>query len=308
MNWEMNWASIINFSIIYILLITIISLLVLIIGGVLVYGITSICGKGYDGLKDVLRCVKNNDKDYMNFGYWETDKITLAEANRRLSDLTISKLKNKKGRTLDVGCGYGEQDIYWGKKYKMDITAIDISKKQINEGKEKAKKEGLKKVKFVEASATSLPFGDKSYDNIVCLESAFHYKPRTEFFNESYRVLKEESEMVIADLSIRKNMYGIQPSIIISFFKKLLSVPDENLITTDEYIKQLERVGYSVETQNITKQTFKPYFKHFFKNLKMPNTIFSVVFTGVWYFIKNSLNDFPFEYTIYKCKKGRLST
>ena len=77
------------------------------IGGVVVYGITSICGKGYDGLKDVLRCVKNNDKYYMNFGYWETDKITLAEANRRLSDLTISQLKNKKGITLDVGCGYG---------------------------------------------------------------------------------------------------------------------------------------------------------------------------------------------------------
>lgn len=304
----MNWPSVINFSIIYILLITIICLLVLIIGGAVTYFITSMCSKGYDGLKDVLKCVKDNDKDYMNFGYWETDKITLAEANKRLSDLTINQLKNKKGKTLDVGCGYGEQDIYWAKKYKMDITAIDISKKQINDAKEKVKIENLKRVKFITASATELPFSDKSYDNIVCLESAFHYKPRTEFFKESYRVLKEDSEMVIADLSIRKNMYGIQPSIIIAFFKKLLSVPDDNLITTMEYVKQLEREGYSVETQDITEQTFKPYFKHFFKNLKMPNTIFRVVFNGVGYFIMNSLHDFPFEYTIYKCKKGRDST
>lgn len=304
----MNWVSIINFSIIYILLIWIICLLVLIIGGVAVYGITSMCGKGYDGLKDVLRCVKNNDKDYMNFGYWETDKITLAEANTKLSDLTINQLKNKGGRTLDVGCGYGEQDIYWTKRYKMNITAIDISKKQINECKEKAKRESLKGIKFMKASATNLPFQDKSYDNIVCLESAFHYKPRTDFFKESYRVLKDESEMVIADLTVRKNMYGIQPSVMIAFFKKLLSVPDENLITTLEYVKQLEKEGYSVETQDITEQTFQPYFKHFFKNLKMPNMIFRAVFNSVGYMIIKNLKNFPFEYTIYKCKKGRDST
>mgnify|MGYP006430486113 CR=1 FL=1 len=304
----MNWVSIINFSIIYILLIWIICLLVLIIGGVAVYGITSMCGKGYDGLKDVLRCVKNNDKDYMNFGYWETDKITLAEANTKLSDLTINQLKNKGGRTLDVGCVYGEQDIYWTKRYKMNITAIDISKKQINECKEKAKRDSLKGIKFMKASATNLPFQDKSYDNIVCLESAFHYKPRTDFFKESYRVLKEESEMVIADLTVKKNMYGIQPSVMIAFFKKLLSVPDENLITTVEYVKQLEKEGYSVEPQDITEQTFQPYFKHFFKNLKMPNMIFRAIFDSVGYMIIKNLKDFPFEYTIYKCKKGRDST
>ena len=128
----MNWVSIINFSIIYILLIWIICLLVLIIGGVAVYGITSMCGKGYDGLKDVLRCVKNNDKDYMNFGYWETDKITLAEANTKLSDLTINQLKNKGGRTLDVGCGYGEQDIYWTKRYKMNNLINNTSLQEVN--------------------------------------------------------------------------------------------------------------------------------------------------------------------------------
>ena len=190
----------------------------------------------------------------------------------------------------------------------MNITAIDISKKQINECKEKVKKDGLKRIKFIKASATNLPFQDKSYDNIVCLESAFHYNPRTDFFKESYRVLKEESEMVIADLTVRKNMYGIKPSVLIAFFKKLLSVPDDNLITTVEYVKQLEREGYSVETQDITEQTFQPYFKHFFKNLKMPNIIFRAVFNSVGYMIIKNLKDFPFEYTIYKCKKGRDST
>jgi hypothetical protein len=73
-------------------------------------------------------------------------------------------------------------------------------------------------------------------------------------------------------------------------------------------VKQLEKEGYSVEPQDITEQTFQPYFKHFFKNLKMPNMIFRAIFDSVGYMIIKNLKDFPFEYTIYKCKKGRDST
>jgi len=264
------------------------------------------CKNNYDQLKDVLKCVHGNDKDYMNFGYWNNDKMNLEEANTELSDKLINALSDKGGKTLDVGCGYGEQDIYWSGKYKMDITAIDISEKQINVAKDRVRKHKIKNLKFKKASATSLPFDDNSYDNIVCLESAFHYEPRVKFFEEANRVLKEGREMAIADITIKSNMYGIRPSVLISFFKRLLSIPDENLITKGDYVKQLEEIGYEVETIDITKKTFEPYFNYFYKNLKLPNMFLNFVFHSlVKTLILPCLKDFPLDYTIYKCKKVR---
>ena len=301
-----NWLSILNYSLIHIYLITIIVLLSILILSACTFYITNMCKNNYDQLKDVLKCVDGNDKDYMNFGYWKNDKMNLEEANIELSDILINTLSNKSGKTLDVGCGYGEQDIYWSGKYKMDIMAIDISEKQINMAKDRVKKQKIKNLKFKQASATSLPFENNSYDNIICLESAFHYKPRLKFFEEANRVLKEEREMVIADITIKSNMYGIRPSILISFFKRLLSIPDDNLITRGDYVKQLEELGYEVETIDITKKTFEPYFIYFYNNLKLPNLFLNFVFN--WFgktLIIPTLKDFPLDYTIYKCKKVR---
>lgn len=301
-----NWLSILNYSLIHIYLITIIILLSIIILSVCTVYITNMCKNNYDQLKDVLKCVDGNDKDYMNFGYWNNDKMNLEEANTELSDKLINTLSNKGGKTLDVGCGYGEQDIYWSGKYKMDIMAIDISKKQINVAKDRVKKQKIKNLKFKKASATSLPFEDNSYDNIICLESAFHYNPRVKFFEEANRVLKDGREMVIADITIKSNMYGIRPSVLISFFKRLLSIPDENLITKGDYVKQLEEIGYEVEMIDITKYTFEPYFIYFYNNLKLPNKFLNLVFYSLGKtLILPTLKNFPLDYTIYKCKKVR---
>ena len=188
----------------------------------------------------------------------------------------------------------------------MDIMAIDISEKQINVAKDRVKKQKIKNLKFKQASATSLPFEDNSYDNIICLESAFHYNPRVKFFEEANRVLKEGREMVIADITIKRNMYGIRPSILISFFKRLLSIPDENLITRGDYVKQLEEIGYEVETIDITEKTFEPYFIYFYNNLKLPNVFLNFVFYSLGKtLITPTLKNFPLDYTIYKCKKVR---
>ena len=300
----MGLLSLLNYGLIHIYLITIIILLSLIIISICSVYLINMCQDSYEQLKDVLNCVDGNDKDYMNFGYWRDDKMNLEEANVELSDILINTLSDKSGKTLDVGCGYGEQDIYWSMKYKMDIMAIDISEKQINMAKDRVKKNKIKNLKFKKASATSLPFEDDSYDKIVCLESAFHYSPRLKFFEEANRVLKKESEMVIADITIKSNIYGIRPSIIINFLKKLLSIPEENLITKGDYVNQLEKIGYEVETIDITENTFNPYFNYFYNNLKLPNVFLNFVFHSlVRILIVPCLDDFPLEYTIYKCKK-----
>ena len=141
---------------------------------------------GYNKLFKVLKKVKGNDKEFMNFGYW-TDKTTsLSEANTNLCDYLLKHGNIEKGkRILDVGCGYGEQDFYIHSKVKQKINCLDINEKQINHMREKIKELGLTdELKACIGNAINLPFDNKSFDTVFSIESAFHYKPRVDFLKK----------------------------------------------------------------------------------------------------------------------------
>lgn len=295
-NYLMEFKSIINFIILY-------SLIFIIICFICFYFFYKYTinkfSNNYDNLIKILKNVDNNKLNFMNFGYWEDDYMSLTNANKKLCDFVINQFKNREGTLLDIGCGYGEQDFYWNETHKYKITALDISKKQIDYGIEKALKQNIDDIKFLQCDATNLPFDNNKFDNIVCLESAFHYKPRINFFNESFRVLNDGGELVIADIVLKTNQIGIMKSIFIHFFKELLSIPDENLITAIEYVDQLKKAGFEVEIINISDKTFKPYFNHFSKNHHFSFYFYDKIIE----IINNNIEDIPFEYYIFKCKK-----
>ena len=292
----MDFKSLFNFIIIYALIFTII--LVVLIYFLYKYTINKF-SNNYDNFIKILNNVDNNHLNFMNFGYWDDEYMSLTNANKKLCDFVINQTKIKNNKILDIGCGYGEQDFYWNDKYKCDIVALDISKKQIDYGTEKAKKLNNDSIKFIQGDATNLPFSDKSFKNIICLESAFHYNPRNDFFKESYRVLDNDSELIIADIVLKNNHYGILKSLFINFFKEILSVPNENLITANTYVNNLKECGFEVETINISSKTFKPYFNHFSKNHHFSFYFYDKLVD----IIKNNIEHIPFEYYIFKCKK-----
>jgi 2-polyprenyl-3-methyl-5-hydroxy-6-metoxy-1,4-benzoquinol methylase len=83
---------------------------------------------------------------FMNYGLWEDNEITLHKSNKKLCNFIYEKgqLNNyDEFNILDVGCGYGVQDVLWCKKLSVlsQITAIDISKKQIKYANKKLKKQ-----------------------------------------------------------------------------------------------------------------------------------------------------------------------
>lgn len=309
----MDYFIILNFFLLYILLF-------IIIGLILIYFIYKIIisfySKNYDNFIKILRNVKNNNLNYMNFGYWDEDNINLTRANEKLCDYVynqlsinninnIKKIKNSNdnNKILDIGCGYGEQDFYWNKKYKCEIIALDISEKQINYAINKAidnnNNNNNKEIKFLTGNACNLPFPNNSFKYIINLESAFNYNPRIEFFKEAYRVLEVGGELIIADIVLANIHYGFLKNLSIKIFKELLNVPNENLITSNQYIYQLKEIGFSVSKKNISDKTFKPYFINFINNLKS-----SYYFTNkICTIITNNIDEAPFNYYVFKCKK-----
>jgi erythromycin 3''-O-methyltransferase/microcystin synthetase protein McyJ len=201
---------------------------------------------------------------------------------------------------LDVGCGYGEQDIEWLKLLDKSckITAIDISEEQMYNA---MKKNSDVDFDICDAAYIGLKYKNKLFDRIISLESAFHYPERNVFFKNVNSLLKDNGKFIITDIMLN-NLYheSIINKIFLYFFSDVLSIPEQNLITSNEWDNQLSSELNVEESIDITDQTFNPYYRHFmtnyFKNKNFPDWIGNVLST---FFCSNQ----PFVYKVVVCTK-----
>ena len=263
--------------------------------------------KLYINIKSCLDSLTNNHKNYMNYGLWDSNTLQLTDANKNLCRYVLKKgdFKNSK-RILDVGCGLGEQDIYWIKHITGKITCIDICEELINRADKLVKKKNLQnRIEVEQGNACKLKYDDKSFDTVISLESAFHYNERSNFLKESYRVLEDDGKLVLADLLIPENKIDIFNSKFQEIFIKLMDIPKANLKTPNELKEELEEIGYEVEMHDITDRTFKPFYKFFFENYNSDiifNNIVNKFFVN--FYINNICNGTTgFKYIVAVCKK-----
>ena len=96
----MDIPTVINLGVIYLLIFGIIATIFFYI---LYNHVIAKFSKNYDNFIKILRNVKDNDMNFMNFGYWDEKDINLTEANRRLCDFVIDKADIKNKNILCIG-------------------------------------------------------------------------------------------------------------------------------------------------------------------------------------------------------------
>ncbi|MDP2632316.1 MAG: class I SAM-dependent methyltransferase [Candidatus Curtissbacteria bacterium] len=104
-----------------------------------------------------------------------------------------SFLVNFSGEVLDVGCADG----HLTSKIKellptVNLTGVDLHKRSINYAKKK-----WPQINFVIADARELPFGDREFDNIICVETLEHVPENEKALDEIYRVLVKDGTLVV---------------------------------------------------------------------------------------------------------------
>lgn len=248
-------------------------------------------------------------KKYLNLGYWlNTDRIDDAcDQMALLLGKTIDM--TREDDILDVGFGYGEQDIFWNNKFKpKSIDGINITNSQVKYAKKFARERGLTNINFMEGDAMTLTNQQLSgklkkdgYHKVVALESPFHFPNREEFFKESYNILKKNGKIGMADLIVPKHKNFIS-KIGNWFLQKFWQIPTTNIYDIDEYKRKLEGVGFkNIKIIDISKNVFKPLWKYNMKTLATEKSqekfhwlhrnymtwyIFSTLFAAGWPWIE----------------------
>lgn len=187
--------------------------------------------------------------DYRNLGYWDETTKTLNEASERLQDKLMDFIPEKTGRILDVACGMGASTRRLLNSYPAEnVWAINISEKQIETTRENAPGCNASVM-----NATEMTFEDEFFDNILCIEAAFHFETRRKFLESALRILKPGGRLVISDVLFTSQQR-------LSQFP-LFPTPRNHLADAEEYRALLADVGFSdIVVQDVTRPVWRAHF------------------------------------------------
>jgi 27-O-demethylrifamycin SV methyltransferase len=149
--------------------------------------------------------------DSFHFGYFPTGSETLAQALDAHTDL-VAEMARPRGEQhiLDVGCGLGAPALRIAERYGCHITAINISREQVRQGRQLIEQRRMSdRVRMVRGDARALDFPDGSFDAIVCLEAAgdicVSEEDKERLVRELHRVLRPDGRVGFSDLALHTN-------------------------------------------------------------------------------------------------------
>jgi len=141
--------------------------------------------------------------NFLNFGYWDNNTKDPLDAQTNLCNMvgTMAELSDAR-KILDVGSGFSEPALLWKQSYpNLGITCLNINSNQLNLARIRLNDVKLKdkhQINLLNSTATKIPLSDESFDRIIALESAQHFKPFSAFISESKRILKKDGLVLLA--------------------------------------------------------------------------------------------------------------
>lgn len=202
---------------------------------------------------------------YLNLGYWRNAQ-DLDTASDALADLVAEGVRLGPDDTLlDVGFGFGDQDMRWAAHYHpARIIGLNLTGSQVQVARERVKERGLAhRIDLREGSATAIDLPDESVDKVIALECAFHFRPRSQFLREAFRVLRPGGRIAIADIIPRGLSGGAWHRFKQRTFWALVAskfaIPRENAYPIPTYHAELKLRGYEqIRVDSIRDQVYAP--------------------------------------------------
>jgi SAM-dependent methyltransferase len=101
-------------------------------------------------------------------------------------------------RVLDVACGRGTASYMIAQVFpEAHLVGVDLLEENVTIAR--TLHGSGPRLQFVRADAHALPWADASFNRVLCLEAAFHFRDRARFLREAARVLAPAGRMVLVD-------------------------------------------------------------------------------------------------------------
>ncbi|WP_229074507.1 cyclopropane-fatty-acyl-phospholipid synthase family protein [Actinoplanes sp. DH11] len=217
---------------------------------------------------------------YMNYGYWDDGCTSMDAASEALARLLADAAGITAGDVvLDVGFGHGDQDFLWlQERQPARVHGVNITPHHVESARRRAADEGVAdRLEFHLGSATDLPFPDATFDRVVALECAFHFRTRRTFLAEALRVLRPGGTIGLIDI-LPVDQETPQTALRSIQFDWISRTYDPaNWYGTGRYLGELAGVGFTAGAiRSIRERVYEPYRRAMVEQLADPDFVASL--------------------------------
>lgn len=121
--------------------------------------------------------------------------IRLGCANAAVGERRAQVVPRASGRVFEIGCGGGLNQPFYDRARVTGFSGIDPSGKLLKYAREQARKTGWN-ADIRHGFAENIPFGDESFDTVVCTYTLCSVADSTQALKELRRILKPGGKLL----------------------------------------------------------------------------------------------------------------
>lgn len=147
-------------------------------------------------------------------------------------------------RLLDIATGGGHVANLLAPKFQS-VVALDLTEEMLQGAKQFIESNGHTNVSFTKGDAENLPFGDDSFDTVVCRIAAHHFTNVPKFIEEVHRVLNENGLFILIDnVSPERDEYDT----FSNFVEKKRDPSHNRALKKTEWLSFMEKQGLQLQS------------------------------------------------------------